>query len=420
MTPLIFMKEHSQGRKIWLCLVPFVLLLLITGCSAGTGAPPVGSGGSGSSGSGGAGGSGNSVKVGQSGTIVLPNGSSGVAVVHIEDSSGNPLSSPQLKNIAAAFPVTLVAEPPDFSQGLIGGGTMVQEIDAATTTPSLAGTVQVYTSGSLTALAIDADSSFSFLQMTAFDTFDLLCFTGGLHQTTDANGNVDLTSILGSQQFNSFVASADGTLGAEMGSAGLEVWTFAAETSPHEIIPSGPYWIPPNPTSAIQGRGAMAINPNTNGQVLVGAGDQLYVYSGFKSNFPSADEYGTSVIIPNGATISSVAYLPGGNYAVIATSAGLYTATIGDTGSAITVTLSSSAANPTFVGSDGNTYAVDHAQSIAITQDGKYLVALTDQPSETSGTLVILPVSSAGVVGSVGATVPNLLATEGVDSVFAY
>jgi hypothetical protein len=34
--------------------------------------------------------------------------------------------------------------------------------------------------------------------------------------------------------------------------------------------------------------------------------------------------------------------------------------------------------------------------------------------------LAILPVSSTGVVGSVGATVPDLLATEGVDSVFAY
>jgi len=196
------------------------------------------------------------------------------------------------------------------------------------------------------------------------------------------------------------------------------VWGFTAESSPHEIIPAGPFLIAPNLTSSIEGRGAMAINPATDAQVLAGAGDELAVYSGFKSNFPSP--YGDTVSIPNSAAIASVAFGPEGNYAIVATSAGLYTATISDTGSAISLTLSNTAADPTYKGSDGNTYAVDHAQSIAITEDGKFLVALTDQPSQTSGTLVILPVSPAGAVGPVGATVPDLLATEGVDSVFAH
>jgi hypothetical protein len=390
-----------------------VASLFFAGCSAGS--APISTGGSGSGGSGS--GSGGGDTVGQSGTIVAPNGASGVAVVHIEDSSGNLLATPQLKNIAAAFPVTLVAEPPDFSQGLIGGGTTAQEFDSATTTPALAGSgFEVYTSGSLTALSTLADSTFSFLQMTTFNSWDVLCFTGGLHQTTEANGSVVLP--VGTQQFLSFTSSANGTLGAQMGGNGLQVWGFATSLSPHAITSENLLLTAPNLTGSIQGRGAMAINPSTNGQVLVGAGNQLAAYGGFTANFPQP--YGDTVSIPNGATVTSVAYVSSGDYAIVATTAGLYTATINDTGSAITVTLSSSVADPTYTGSDGNTYAVDHAQSVAITQDGKYLAVLTDQPSQTSGTLVILPVSSAGVVGSVDATVPDLLATEGVDSIFAY
>ena len=401
------------------CLVAMIALLA-AGCSntpTSIGSGSGNSGGSGNSnGSGGSGSNSSGSTAGASGTIVLPNGNSGVAVVHIEDSSGNLLSSPTLKNYAASFPVTLVAEPPDFSQGLVGGGTTVQEFDTATTSPSLAGSINVYSSGSLTALSTLADSSFSFLQMTSFDSWDVLCFTGGLHNATDANGDVVLP--IGTQQFTSFTSSANGTLGAEIGSNGLEVWGFGTSLSPHAITFEGLYLTAPNLTSTVQGRGAMAINPSTNGQLLVGAGNQLAAYSGFSSDFPVP--YGDTISIPNGATISSIAYLPSGDAAIVATSAGFYTATINDTGSAITVTLSSSVTDPTYKGSDGNTYAVDHAQSIAITQDGKYLAALTSQPSETSGTLVILPVSSTGAVGSAGATVPDLLATEGVDSVFAY
>ena len=414
--PLYAVTSQAKDNLLRLSLV-LVVSLFVAGCSAGNSPAPSGSSGSsGSGGSGGSSGSGSSPTVGASGTIVLPNGASGVAVIHIEDSNGNLLTAPQLKNVAAAFPVTLVAEPPDFSQGLIGGGTMAQEIDTATTTPSLAGSMQVYTSGSLTALSILADSSFSFLQMTAFDSYDVLCFTGGLHNATDASGNVVLP--LGTQQFTSFASSANGTLGAQMGGNGLQVWGFGTSLSPHAITFEEMYLDAPSLTSTIQGRGGIAINPSTNAQVLVGAGNQLAAYGGFSGDF--IVPYGDTIAIPNGATVTSVAYLASGDYAIVATTAGLYTATINDTGSAITVTLSSTAANPTYKGSDGNTYAVDHAQSIAITQDGKYLVALTDQPSATSGTLVVLPVSSAGVVGSSSATVPDLLATEGVDSVFAY
>lgn len=165
----------------------------------------------------------------------------------------------------------------------------------------------------------------------------------------------------------------------------------------------------------------MAFNPSTNTSLLVGSGTELVAYTNITANgFPY---YSQAVAqVPSSATVSSIAYGPNGNYAIVATTAGFYVATVTPSNgtSSATLSLNATPADPTYKGSDGNTYAIDHAQSIAITQDGKYLVALTDQPSATEGTLIILPISTSGTVGSASATVSGLLATAGVDSVFAY
>lgn len=356
---------------------------------------------------------------GASGTIVLPNGSAGVAVVHIEDASGNLLSTPVLTNYSTSFPVTVVAEPPDFSQGLVGGGATAQTFNTATTAPALAETEQVYTSGNITSLTINADSTFSFVEINSLYGFDTLCFTGGLHQTTGGNGFNP-----GTQPSGAIVSSPNGAFGAEIGvnSNGMNLYGYTAVASPHSIdFDDIAFGIAPYSNSKVIGRGAMAFNPSTNTSLLVGSGTELVAYTNITANgFPY---YSQAVAqVPSSATVSSIAYGPNGNYAIVATTAGFYVATVTPSNgtSSATLSLNATPADPTYKGSDGNTYAIDHAQSIAITQDGKYLVALTDQPSATEGTLIILPISTSGTVGSASATVSGLLATAGVDSVFAY
>jgi hypothetical protein len=63
---------------------------------------------------------------------------------------------------------------------------------------------------------------------------------------------------------------------------------------------------------------------------------------------------------------------------------------------------------------------VSGAQSIAITSDGLFLIALTDQPSTDSGMLLVMPIDTNGNVGAVGFTLGDQWAAANADVLSAY
>jgi hypothetical protein len=153
--------------------------------------------------------------------------------------------------------------------------------------------------------------------------------------------------------------------------------------------------------------------------LYAGANGVLYTYSN-ASTRPLANP----TTLPGATQGASVAYASDGTFAVVATNAGLFTVTVGPASDGgeqgLSATIVSGPTNPSYVGADGNTYTLSGAQSVAITSDDHYLIALTDQPSPTSGTLVVLPVDASGVVGAVGATVGGFQATANADVLSAY
>lgn len=83
------------------------------------------------------------------------------------------------------------------------------------------------------------------------------------------------------------------------------------------------------------------------------------------------------IMLPGAPSVASIAYAPTAKYAIVATNAGLVTVNVSSSG---TPNVALGPVNPSYQGSDEKSYQLSGAQSIAITQDGKYLVALTNQP----------------------------------------
>jgi hypothetical protein len=340
------------------------------------------------------------------GTVIVPNGASGVAIVHVEDASGDLLATASVRNLAAAGNVTLVAEPADFSQGIVATDQELQTLNAATTLPEVTDDVALSSllssgsPGTVLSVAVFADSTFSAVQMSGVSSFATTCFTGGLHVGQNQ------TLVAGAPAATAMLASPDGSLMAAWGSEGLVFWNITATTSPHAVqySPTPPY---PASTPVVTGRGAMAFDPTSSDTLLAGGPDgTLHAFT----NLHTAPAH-QSIDLPGKPAVASVAYAPGGQYAVVATTSGLFTVSV----SAGVPAAAAAPSNPTYTGSDGSTYPLSGAQSLAITADGSYLVALTDQPSASAGTLVVMPIDASGTVGPVGLTQGGLLATAGAD-----
>lgn len=391
------------------------------GAGAGSGSSSSSSGSSSSSSSSSAS-SGGSQSADAQGTIVLPNGASGVAVVHIEDANGSLMSTPNVTNVAAAGPVTLVAEPPDFSQGLVAGGQTVQTFNNATTSPQIADNVQVPSAGTPISLSVIADTTFSVVQMSQLTGFISTCFTGGLHltETAPGSGQTDLGPS-GQPTDIAFAVSPDGTgmVGANTG-GWLDVYTLSPMTTAHGENISGPVQIE-GVTPSVTGRGAIAWNA-TSDRVLAGGPDgTLTVIANPQSLPPGSlpvNSQTNAIDLPGSPAVSSIAFAPNGQYAIVATASGLFIVTLDSQD--YTPHVIAGPLDPSYVLPSGATYKLDQAQSIAITADGKYLVALTDEPTQSNGTLVAMPIDASGNVGAVGMIQSGLLATQGVDDIFAH
>jgi hypothetical protein len=351
------------------------------------------------------------------GTVVLPNGAQGVAIVHIEDATGALMAQPSVLNLPAMGDVVLVAEPPDLSQGIVATTQALQTLDNATTTPSITDDVPFSqfadggTVGVPTTMTVFADSTFESVQLSDVYAPFFTCFTGGLHLAQ--NQTVTSSHATSTVALN---ASPDGTLIAETDVSGLDVVFENVVTmlSPHEIYYSGDFFEPVTTAGVVTGRGAMAYDPTTSDTMLYAGSDgTLYAFTSLKTTHAVQ-----SVALPGAPAGASIAYAPTGQFAVVATSTGLFTVTV-DAASG-TPSVVGGPANPTYQGSDGMTYALSGAQSIAITSDGKYLVALIDQPSPTSGTLVALSIDASGSVGSIGMTKGGFLANPSADVLSAY
>jgi hypothetical protein len=165
---------------------------------------------------------------------------------------------------------------------------------------------------------------------------------------------------------------------------------------------------------SIGGRGAMAFDPTNAANLLAGAPNGAL--AAFTS-LATGNTQSNVIMLSGTPAVASIAYAPTAKYAIVATNAGLFTVNVSSSGTPNVVL---GPVNPSYQGSDGKSYQLSGAQSIAITQDGKYLVALTNQPSATNGTLVAMPVDASGNVGSVGMTQGGFLATQNMDVLFAH
>ncbi|MFZ0761735.1 MAG: hypothetical protein WAM69_17455 [Candidatus Sulfotelmatobacter sp.] len=340
------------------------------------------------------------------GTIVLPNGSSGVAVVHIEDASGNLMSTPTSANIAAAGPVTVLSEPPDFSQGIVAGGQTLQTLNTATTAPQITDNVQLPSDGTPISAAVIADTTFSVVQMSQLTSFATTCFTGGLHLAT----NQSLAA--GQPEDLAFLVSPDGTGMVASGAAGtFDIYALSPVTGAHGENIDWSFSLP-GPVPTITGRGAMAWNRASDTVLGGGQDGSLNAISGLKST-PAFN----AIDLPGNPAVASITFAPSGEYAIVATASGLFTVSVNSSGIPAVV---AGPVDLSYPGSDGQTYQLDQAQSVAITADGNFLVALTDQPSATNGTLVAMPIDASGTVGSVGMTEGGFLAMQGADVLFAH
>jgi hypothetical protein len=382
-----------------------LLALSLTGC--GGGGSGSGSGSSSSSSGNDTGNPAGGQATEQSGAVVMPNGSSGVAIVQIEDANGNLLSTPTSVNLAAAEPVLLVAEPPDFSQGVIAGAQSMQTLNTAASSPQITDDVALPSgSGAPLSVSVIADTTFSVLQTSQLTGYLSTCFTGGLHLASQPTGQ-------GNPQALAYVVSPDGTgMVAAMATGGLQFSALSPMTGVHGENIDATIFVP-NTTRTVTGRGAIAWDPGSDTVLAGGPDGSLTGVVGLKSAAQAND----TMYLPNTPAVASIAFAPSGQYAVVATAAGLFTVTINvSTG---TSTVIAGPVDPSYM-VNGGQYEIDGAQSIAITADGNYLVALTDEPSATAGTLVAMPIDAAGNVGTVGVTLTGFLATQGVDDLFVH
>jgi hypothetical protein len=348
------------------------------------------------------------------GTIIVPAGPNGIEIVHIEDTNGGMSSAPSVQNISVAGNVLLVAEPPDLSQGVVATTEALRTLNNAATEPLLSDNIplsSIADGGSVgvpTSVTVFADSTFSSVQMSNVYAPFFTCFTGGLHLAQNQVITPDTTSDV------ALNASPDGTLIATTYSSGVIGFnTVVTMLSPHEIYYSSNFSFTGLPTPMVTGRGAMAYDPTTSDTMLYAGPDgNVYAFSSLKTAGVQS-----SVALPGAPVGASVAYAPGGQFAVVATSAGLFTITVDSAGTPVVAT---GPVNPSYEGSDRNTYTVSGAQSIAITSDGLFLIALTDQPSTDSGMLLVMPIDTNGNVGAVGFTLGDQWAAANADVLSAY
>jgi hypothetical protein len=165
---------------------------------------------------------------------------------------------------------------------------------------------------------------------------------------------------------------------------------------------------------SVGGRGAMAFDPTNAANLLAGAPNGAL--AAFTS-LATGNTQSNVIMLPGAPSVASIAYAPTAKFAIIATKAGLFTVSVSSSG---TPTVVLGPVNPSYKGSDGKSYQLSGAQSIAITQDGKYLVALTNQPSVSNGTLVAMPVDVSGNVSNVATTQGGFLAAQNMDVLFAH
>jgi hypothetical protein len=347
------------------------------------------------------------------GTVIVPNGAQGIAIVHIEDSNGALLATPSITSVAATGSVLFVAEPPDLSQGVVATTLALQTLDNATTTPFLTDDIPLSTLADGAAVGVPlsigvfADSTFSSVEMSGVYSDFIVCFTGGLHiaQNQTLTPHAPLSTALNT--------SPDGTLIATMYSATIGFNTVVTMLSPHDIVYGSPFSFSGLPTPAVTARGAMAYEPTTSDTMLYAAPNgTLYAFTTLKTTGAM-----NSLALPGTPAGASVAYAPSGQYAIVATTSGLFTVSVDGTGTPVVL---GGPFNPGYTGADGNAYTLSGAQSIAMTADGQYLVALTDQPSPESGTLVAMPVDASGNIGAVGLASGPFMATQNADVLAAY
>jgi hypothetical protein len=342
------------------------------------------------------------------GTVILPNGKQGVAVVHIEDVSGNLVPAPQVASfVAESGPVLLVSEPSDFSQGLVLTTEGIETLDTATSSPQIVGPVVALPTSSGTPLsaAVIATSTFSVVQMSQLTDFFTTCFTTGLHLAQDQ------TMTVGPALAMAYDVSPDGT--------GMVAWEVSGAFDFYELSPTTQEHgenidltfagggAGQTPVPAVTGRGAMAWNAASDTVLAGGQDGSVTAFTGIKES-PSM----SSIVLPGAPAVASISYAPGGTYAVVATASGLFTVVVSTGG---VPSVSAGPINPSYAWG-GETYQLDHAQSVGISADGKYLVALTDQPTSTNGTLVVIPIDTSGDVGAVGLTLGGFVASLGVDA----
>lgn len=114
-----------------------------------------------------------------------------------------------------------------------------------------------------------------------------------------------------------------------------------------------------------------------------------------------------NLVLTGPSYVSSVAVTPDGTKAIVGTDAGLVLVSGISSG---TLSQVNTPFSPTFTVS-GTPYTLAGINSLAITKDGKYAVAMTPQPSPDLGSILTVPITSNGFANPVGqlsnAYIPN-------------
>ena len=366
-------------------------------------------------------------------------GGGNLQVINLYGADGKPLAVPTVSQLlfSGAGDLDGQALTPDGSQGiLVDGGNTVRFFSGTQTGTPVASTTTV----DISAYGGDGDS------VAIMPNGETAVVSGGSNSllviSGITSGNPVATESLPLPfSCDGVVISGDGKTMLARGGSGLVSFSIAPVTPGAGALGGTRSYsftqiseVPGLGASGVRdGREGMAFSPvDSSRAVLIGASGSgnIDLVTGIPLNTASrsihlnlpastgrsvrhqTSRHGRALLLPTGASrVESVSVTPDGKYAVVGTDAGLILLSGIDTG---VLTQVGGVYSPSFTvaGTTGaQTFTLTDVSTLGITLDGKYVVALTPQPSSNNGTILLIPITATGFGAPVsqasGIAVPN-------------
>lgn len=357
------------------------------------------------------------------------NGPGALQVVNLYDATGTPLATPKLTSLPFSNANDLDGEAltPDGTQGImVDGGNTVRffsGVNAGVPVAS-ANTVDITSygaDGDSVAIMPNGDESV----VSGDSDTSLLLISGILSGSPQPAVTLPVPSSR-----DGVAISNDGKVLLARGPSGLTVFAIApvkaaagplGGTVSHTFTQTFDLTSVGTGGAQEDGRDGMAISPKDSSRAVVigdssgGASVSLLtglpgtpVVSSLRLQLPAAKVRQAAARPERGAhprlaltgvtSVASVAITPDGKNAIIGTNAGLVFVSGVDTGALAQVGTPFSPA----ITVSGANYTLAGIPTLGITLDGKYVVALTPQPSSTNGILLVIPIQAGGFGAPVG------------------